>query len=196
MGIWKESFLPFKDRPKNNSHLRKWHFTWRQVHILLKTIQSQDCVPGHFLQERIAVLPSRERLTAKFLRMGLKTYINCFYGNVQPQRSITAGKLVDIRWPKDIITWSYELSETSCWSSEISESLPDVTLVPDTLQSTFSHSVLSQPCRMPQDKSTFFLLHPSCTYRRGKPPPFPLYGETEQDLPCRMQALGSLYGFL
>lgn len=54
-------------------------------------------MPGHFLQERIAVLPSRERLTAKFLRMGLKTYINSFYGNVQPQRSITAGKLVDIR---------------------------------------------------------------------------------------------------
>lgn len=55
------------------------------------------CMAGHFLQERIAVLPSRERVTAKFWRMGMKTNINCFYGNMQPTRSITGGKLVDTR---------------------------------------------------------------------------------------------------
>lgn len=50
------------------------------------------CMAGHFLQERI-VLPSKGGVTTRFCRMGM----NCFYGNMQPKRSVTAGKLVDIR---------------------------------------------------------------------------------------------------
>lgn len=50
-----------------------------------------------FSPKRIAVLPSRERVTAKFWRMGMKTNINSFYGNMQPKRSMTVGKLVGTR---------------------------------------------------------------------------------------------------
>lgn len=49
------------------------------------------CMAGHFLQG--IVLPSKEGVTTKFCRMGM----NRFHGNMQPKRSVTAGKLVDIR---------------------------------------------------------------------------------------------------
>lgn len=57
------------------------------------------CMSVHFLQERIAF-----SVTAKFCRIGMKTNMNCFYGNVQAKRSITAGKLVDIRCMYDIMS--------------------------------------------------------------------------------------------